>query len=158
MERQMLPSLHRLQKILQLTLSGVGLPRFEYDGSGTLTLERGIEPVTGVRLSHDGSGTFSVFGGAAESTVEPSAARAILTDITGVAETRKISVFQDFVPSGTFTISGELTHPDIDYTPAYTGIGNVTISGIAEERADLVKVGSGIATFSGASILSLIHI
>ena len=138
-----------------LTLSGTGVAqrRFEYDGSGTLTLERGIEPVTGVRLSHDGSGTFSVFGGAAESTVEPSAARAILTDITGVAETRKISVFQDFVPSGTFTISGELTHPDIDYTPAYTGIGNVTISGIAGERAKLPEVGSGIATFSGSAVL-----
>ena len=65
----------------------------------------------------------------------------------------KRQVFQDFVPSGTLTLSGELTHPDIDYTPAYTGIGNVTISGIAEEKADLVEVGSGIATFSGASIV-----
>ena len=61
-----------------------------------------------------GSGTFSILGGAAESTVEPSAARAILTDITGVAETRYFQVFQDFVPSGTFTLSGELTHPEID--------------------------------------------
>ena len=138
-----------------LTLSGTGVAqrRFEYDGSGTLTLRRDINPITGVRLSHDGSGTFSVFGGAAESTVEPSSARAILTDITGAAETRKISVFQDFVPSGTFTISGELTHPDIDYTPAYTGIGNVTISGIAGERAKLPEVGSGIATFSGSAVL-----
>ena len=138
-----------------LTLSGTGVAqrRFEYDGSGTLTLRRDINPITGVRLSHDGSGTFSVFGGAAESTVEPSSARAILTDITGVAETRKISVFQDFVPSGTFTIFGELTHPDIDYTPAYTGIGNVTISGIAGERAKLPEVGSGIATFSGSAVL-----
>ena len=49
--------------------------------------------------------------------------------------------------------SGELTHPDIDYTPAYTGIGNVTISGIAEERADLVEVGSGTVTLSGDAIL-----
>ena len=138
-----------------LTLSGVGLPRFEYDfkGTGTLTLRRDINPITGVRLSAEGSGTFSVFGGAAESTVEPSAASAVLTRISGDAETRYFQVFQDFIPSGTFTISGELTHPDIDYTPAYTGIGNVTISGIAEERADLVKVGSGIATFSGASIV-----
>ena len=138
-----------------LTLSGVGLPRFEYDfkGTGTLTIRRDINPITGVRLSAEGSGTLFGLGSAAEATVEPSAARAILTQISGVAETRYFQVFQDFVPSGTFTISGELTHPDIDYTPAYTGIGNVTISGIAEERADLVEVGSGIATFSGASIV-----
>ena len=138
-----------------LTLSGIGLPRFEYDfdGTGTITLRGDINPITGVKLSHDGFGTFSVFGGAAEATVEPSAARAILTDITGAAETRYFQVFQDFVPSGTFTISGELTHPDIDYTPAYTGIGNVTISGIAEEKAELVEVGSGIVTFSGASVV-----
>ena len=64
-----------------------------------------------------------------------------------------MAVFQDFVPSGTFTISGELTHPDIDYTPAYTGIGNVTISGIAGERAKLPEVGSGTATLSGSAIL-----
>ena len=78
---------------------------------------------------------------------------AILTDITGVAETRKISVFQDFVPSGTFTIFGELTHPDIDYTPAYTGIGNVTISGIGWgeqnfQRSDLVLQHSLVLLFS----------
>ena len=138
-----------------LTLSGVGLPRFEYDfkGTGTLTIRRDINPITGVRLSAEGSGTLFGLGSAAEATVEPSAARAILTQISGVAETRYFQVFQDFVPSGTFTISGELTHPDIDYTPAYTGIGNVTISGIAEEKADLVEVGSGIVTFSGASIV-----
>ena len=138
-----------------ITLSGIGLPRFEYDfrGTGTLTLRRDINPITGVRLSADGSGTFSVFGGAAESTVEPSAASAVLSRISGDAETRYFQVFQDFVPSGTFTISGELTHPDIDYTPAYTGIGNVTISGIAEERADLVEVGSGTVTLSGDAIL-----
>ena len=140
-----------------LTLSGVGLPRFEYDfkGTGTLTIRRDINPITGVRLSAEGSGTLFGLGSAAEATVEPSAARAILTQISGVAETRYFQVFQDFVPSGTFTISGELTHPDIDYTPAYTGIGNVTISGIAEERADLVEVGSGIATFSGAAVVRI---
>ena len=138
-----------------LTLSGVGLPRFEYDfkGTGTLTIRRDINPITGVRLSAEGSGTLFGLGSAAEATVEPSAASAVLSRISGDAETRYFQVFQDFVPSGTFTISGELTHPDIDYTPAYTGIGNVTISGIAEEKADLVEVGSGIVTFSGASIV-----
>ena len=140
-----------------LTLSGVGLPRFEYDfkGTGTLTIRRDINPITGVRLSAAGSGTLFGLGSAAEATVEPSAASAVLSRISGDAETRYFQVFQDFVPSGTFTISGELTHPDIDYTPAYTGIGNVTISGIAEERADLVEVGSGIVTFSGAAVVRI---
>ena len=138
-----------------LTLSGTSVAqrRYEYDATGTLTLRRDINPVTGVKLSHDGSGTLFGLGSAAEATVEPSAARAILTEISGAAEYRPIQVFQDFVPSGTLTLSGELTHPDIDYTPAYTGIGNVTISGIAGERAKLPEVGSGTATFSGASVV-----
>ena len=138
-----------------LTLSGTGLAqrRYEFDGSGTLTLRRDINPITGVRLSAEGSGTLFGLGSGAESITIPSAARAILTDITGAAEYRPIQVFQDFVPSGTLTLSGELTHPDIDYTPAYTGIGNVTISGIAGERAKLPEVGSGIATFSGSAVL-----
>ena len=138
-----------------LTLSGTGLAqrRYEFDGSGTLTLRRDINPITGVRLSHDGSGTFSVFGGAAESTVEPSSARAILTDITGAAEYRPIQVFQDFVPSGTLTLSGELTHPDIDYTPAYTASGTLNVSGVVGEVDVLREVGVGIATFSGSAVL-----
>ena len=138
-----------------LTLSGTGLAqrRYEFDGSGTLTLRRDINPITGVRLSAEGSGTLFGLGSGAESITIPSAARAILTDITGAAEYRPIQVFQDFVPSGTLTLSGELTHPDIDYTPAYTGIGNVTISGIAGERAKLPEVGSGTATLSGSAIL-----
>ena len=139
-----------------ITLSGTGVAqrRFEPVGSGTLTLSSGAERVvTGIILSPSGSGTFSILGGAAEATVEPSAARAILTDITGVAETRYFQVFQDFVPSGTFTLSGELTHPEIDFTPAYTGSGITTISGSADE-VDLVReIGVGIATFSGASVV-----
>ena len=82
----------------------------------------------------DRSGTLFGLGSAAEAIVIPSAASAVLTEINGVAETRKISVFQDFIPSGTFTISGELTHPDIDFTPAYTGIGVATISGTAIQK------------------------
>ena len=140
-----------------ITLSGTGVAqrRFEPVGSGTLTLSNDQRVVTGIILSPTGSGTFSILGGAAEATVEPSAARAILTDITGVAETRYFQVFQDFVPSGTFTLSGELTHPDIDYTPAYTGSGITTISGSADE-VDLVReIGVGIATFSGAAVVRI---
>ncbi|ADO98176.1 hypothetical protein SSSM7_110 [Synechococcus phage S-SSM7] len=140
-----------------ITLSGTGVAqrRFEPVGSGTLTLSNDQRVVTGIILSPTGSGTFSILGGAAEATVEPSAARAILTDITGVAETRYFQVFQDFVPSGTFTLSGELTHPDIDFTPAYTGSGITTISGSADE-VDLVReIGVGIATFSGAAVVRI---
>lgn len=39
---------------------------------------------------------------------------------TSFAETREIAVYQDFVPSGLFTISGTpLTHPQVDLTPHY---------------------------------------
>ena len=158
MERQKNPSLLRLQKILQ-QLHYLEQELLKEDsapvGSGTLTLSNDQRVVTGIILSPTGSGTFSILGGAAEATVEPSAARAILTDITGVAETRYFQVFQDFVPSGTFTLSGELTHPEIDFTPAYTGSGITTISGSADE-VDLVReIGVGIATFSGAAVVRI---
>ena len=138
-----------------ITLSGesVAYRQRQFEGSGTLTLSNDQRVVTGIILSPTGSGTFSILGGAAEATVEPSAARAILTDITGAAETRYFQVFQDFVPSGTFTLSGELTHPDIDYTPAYTGSGIATFSGSAREQGFFREIGVGTATFSGSSIV-----
>ena len=138
-----------------LTLSGetTAFRLREFDGSGTLTLSNDIKVVTGVRNSIIVSGTLFGLGSAAESIVVPSAASAILTEITGAADTRYLQVFQDFVPSGTFTISGELTHPDIDYTPAYTGIGNVTISGIADITRKITQVGVGTATLSGSATL-----
>ena len=137
-----------------LTISGdaEALRQREYDGSGTLTLSNDIKVVTGIRISLEGSGTLFGLGSAAEATVEPSAARAILTEISGVAETRYLQVFQDFVPSGTFTISGELTHPDIDFTPAYTGLGVATLSGIAKEERNLTEIGIGTVTLSGNAI------
>ena len=62
-----------------LTLSGTGLAqrRYEFDGSGTLTLRRDINPITGVRLSATGSGTLFGLGSGAESITIPSAARAV---------------------------------------------------------------------------------
>jgi hypothetical protein len=126
----------------------------EFDGSGVLTLSNDIKVVTGVRNSLIVSGTLFGLGSAAEAIVVPSAASAVLTEINGVAETRKISVFQDFVPSGTFTISGELTHPDIDFTPAYTGSGISTISGIADINRNITQIGVGTATLSGSATLA----
>ena len=138
-----------------LTVSGEAeaLRQREYDGSGTLTLSNDIKVVTGIRISLEGSGTLFGLGSAAESTVEPSAARAILTEISGVAETRYLQVFQDFIPSGTLTLSGELTHPDIDFTPAYTGLGVATLSGTALQKFVAQDITSGSATLSGSAIL-----
>ena len=138
-----------------LTLSGetTAFRLREFDGSGTLTLSNDIKVVTGVRNSLVVSGTLFGFGSAAESITIPSAARAILTDITGVAETRYLQVFQDFVPSGTLTLSGELTHPDIDFTPAYTGLGVATLSGTALQKFVGTEVASGTVALSGNAIL-----
>ena len=52
--------------------------------------------------------------------------------LSGIASTREIAVYQDFVPSGLFTISGNLVHPNIDLTPHYgieenIGIGTTGI-------------------------------
>ena len=143
------------ENTVTLSLSGTGVAqrRYEFDGSGSLTLRRDLQVLTGSILSIQTGGTFSVLGGAAEATVEPSAARAILTDITGAAETRYFQVFQDFVPSGTITISGELNHPDIDYTPAYTASGILNISGVVGEVDVFNEVSVGIATFSGSAVL-----
>mgnify|MGYP003310070699 FL=1 len=134
-----------------LTLSGetAAFRLREFDGSGVLTLSNDIKVVTGVRNSLVVSGTLFGLGSAAEAIVIPSAASAVLTEINGVAETRKISVFQDFIPSGTFTISGELTHPDIDFTPAYTGIGVATVSGTAIQKFVGTEIASGTVTLSG---------
>ena len=138
-----------------LTVSGEAgaLRQREYDGSGTITLSNDIKVVTGIRISLDGSGTLFGLGSAAEATVVPSAARAVLTEISGAAEYRPIQVFQDFVPSGTLTLSGELTHPDIDFTPAYTGLGVATLSGTALQKFVGTEIASGVATLSGSAIL-----
>ena len=108
-------------------------------------------PLISVRIALAADG--STVASAAESITIPSAARAILTDITGAAETRYLQVFQDFIPSGTLTLSGELTHPDIDFTPAYTGLGVATLSGTALQKFVAQDITSGSATLSGSAIL-----
>ena len=153
-----MPSLHRLQKILQ------HLHYLEQDFAKSTTSKdlellhsEETSIVTGVIYLTEGSGTLFGLGGAAESTVEPSAARAILTEISGVAETRYFQVFQDFVPSGTFTLSGELTHPDIDLHTSVHWYWNcqpylvlLERGQILSERLDLV-----LQHFSGAAIVRI---
>jgi len=137
-----------------LTLSGTGFAqrRFEYDGSGTFTLSNNINVVTGIRLTATGSGTLFGFGSAAEAIPFQGFASSLLVDIDGEADTRYFQVFQDFVPSGTITISGELTHPDIDYTPSERGGGFSTFFGSAETATTPREVGVGTVTLSGTAI------
>ena len=137
-----------------LTLSGTGFAqrRFEYDGSGTFTLSNNINIVTGIRLTATGSGTLFGFGSAAEAIPFQGFASSVLVDIDGEADTRYFQVFQDFVPSGTITISGELTHPDIDYTPSERGGGFSTFFGSAETATTPREVGVGTVTLSGTAI------
>ena len=101
-------------------------------GSGTLTLSNNIDPVTGIRLTATGSGSLFGFGSGAEAIPFQGFASSLLVDISGEADTRWFAVFQDFITSGSLTISGELSHPLIDFTPAETGGGFSTFFGSAE--------------------------
>ena len=51
-------------------------------------------------------------------------------------------ISSDIYPFGTITISGDLDHPDIDFTPEYTGSGIISISGSALE-SETEDFGSG---------------
>ena len=142
------------QAHVPLTLSGTGKAqrRFEPVGSGTISLRGDINPVTGVRLSHYGSGSLFGFGSGAEAIPFQGFASSVLVDIAGEADTRWFAVFQDFIPSGSLTISGDLSHPLIDYTPAETGGGFSTFFGSAETATTPREVGVGTFTASGIAI------
>ena len=137
-----------------ITLSGTGKAqrRFEPVGSGTISIRGDINPVTGVRLSHYGSGSLFGFGSAAEAIPFQGFASSVLSTISGEADTRWFAVFQDFIPSGSLTISGELSHPLIDFTPAETGGGFSTFFGSAETATTPREVGVGTFTASGTAI------
>ena len=137
-----------------LTLSGTAKAqrRFEPVGSGTLTLSNNIDPVTGIRLTATGSGSLFGFGSGAEAIPFQGFASSLLVDISGEADTRWFAVFQDFITSGSLTISGELSHPLIDFTPAETGGGFSTFFGSAETATTPREVGVGTFTASGTAI------
>ncbi len=137
-----------------LTLSGTGKAqrRFEPVGSGTISLRGDINPITGVRLSATGSGSLFGFGSGAEAVPYQGFASSVLVDIAGEADTRWFAVFQDFIPSGSLTISGELSHPLIDFTPAETGGGFSTFFGSAEVSTHPQEIGIGTVTVSGTAI------
>jgi hypothetical protein len=64
--------------------------------------------------------------------------------LSGIASTREIAVYQDFVPSGLFTISGNLLHPNIDYTPHYGIEENI---GVGTTGIQLTGISSAIERF-----------
>ena len=137
-----------------ITLSGTGKAqrRFEPIGSGTITLSNNIKVVTGYIASTSGSGSLFGFGSGAEAIPFQGFASSVLVDIAGEADTRWFAVFQDFIPSGSLTISGELSHPLIDFTPAETGGGFSTFFGSAETATTPREVGVGTFTASGTAI------
>jgi len=127
------------------------------DFGGTITLRTSFNPVSGISLTSPAGGTFSIIGGAAESITIPSITSTSLFNVSGVAISREIAVYgyygddKDPGTSGTITISGELTHPDIDFTPAFGGTGLYEFSGDAIQKFNPAVVGRGTATLSGTA-------
>jgi len=127
------------------------------DMGGTISIYNTEKVVTGITLSIATGGTFSFFSSGAESIVIPSDATTVLFDVEGIADTREIQVYgyygddRDPGTSGTITVVGELTHPQIDFTPAETGFGDISFSGQSSIKAQLSVVGKGIVTLSGSA-------
>ena len=105
-------------------------------------------------LSHVGSGTLRKFAGAAESlTVNPDE-RQLLFSFTGESRERHTESYSGF---GSLNVYGELTHPDIDYTPHITGSGTVSVLGDARIRWVPNNVGEGtiFAIAGGAESITI---
>lgn len=71
--------------------------------------------------------------------------------LSGIASTREIAVYQDFVPSGLFSISGNLLHPNIDYTPHYGIEENI---GVGTTGIQLTGISSAIEKFIAEPLVS----
>lgn len=141
------------------TVSGDIRERVSLDNEtgGTISIYNTERVVTGITLSIATGGTFSFFSSGAESIAIPSETTTALFDIEGIADTREIQVYgyygddRDPGTSGTITIVGELTHPQIDYTPAETGFGDLTFVGDSIIKVDLKIVGKGTLPISGSA-------
>ena len=118
-----------------------------WEGSGLYRIS-GDAYVIG-SLSHIGSGTLRKFSGAAESlTVNPDE-RQLLFSFTGESRERHTESYDGF---GSLNVYGELTHPDIDYTPHITGSGTFNVLGDAGIRWVPNNVGEGtIFTIAGGA-------
>ena len=134
--------------------------RLTTDFGGTLRLSGTVgnigDPIR--TKSFKGSGKYSTLSGASWSRTRPSAATTVLVQVGGSAKTREIQVYgyygdlKDPGTSGTITIYGQLTHPQIDFTPAYKASGLFTISGVTKPIAirRILDIG-GTVNISGSA-------
>ena len=131
----------------------------EYVGSGTLHVS-GIAEERNT-FSEVGGGSLFAFASGAESITPVISTFAVLVNVGGESENRQIQVFgyygddKDPGTSGTISIVGELTHPQIDYTPAPDGSGlfNFTGESTSVYRITAIIIG-GTATISGSADVS----
>ena len=118
-----------------------------WEGSGLYRVSGEAYIITS--LLHIGSGTLKKFAGAAESlTVNPDE-RQLLFSFTGEGTERHTESYNG---SGSLNVFGELTHPDIDYTPHITGSGTFNVLGDVGIRWVPNNVGEGtIFTIAGGA-------
>jgi len=149
------------ENVITLTLSGVA------DKAVLLTTDFGgtifASGVAGESATFDeiGSGSLFAIGGGAESVTPVVSTFTVLVNVGGSADSREIAVYgyygddRDPGTSGTISIVGELTHPNIDFTPAVTGVGLFKIDGTAIPKFQLTAdVLGGKATISGSAEVS----
>jgi hypothetical protein len=144
-----------------LTISGDAdaFRQRKYVGSGTLHVS-GIAEERNT-FSEVGGGSLFAFASGAESITPVISTFAVLVNVGGESENRQIQVFgyygddKDPGTSGTISIVGELTHPQIDYTPAPDGSGlfNFTGESTSVYRITAIIIG-GTATISGSADVS----
>ena len=144
-----------------LTISGDAdaFRQRQYDASGTLHVS-GIAEERNT-FSEVGGGSLFAFASGAESITPVISTFAVLVNVGGESENRQIQVFgyygddKDPGTSGTISIVGELTHPQIDYTPAPDGSGlfNFTGESTSVYRITAIIIG-GTATISGSADVS----
>jgi hypothetical protein len=147
-----------------LTGSAEELISNNYDGQGFTTISSSI--TNNVTFVWAGNGTLFEIGNGLERTLRPyvssgtlrvgdsseavvkfatSLSFAGLTIISGSAVEKEVDSYIGF---GTLTLSQELIHPNIDYTPSYTGIGTISLSGSIVEKNTESYVGLGTLTLS----------
>ena len=131
----------------------------KYVASGTLHVS-GIAEERNT-FSEVGGGSLFAFASGAESITPVISTFAVLVNVGGESENRQIQVFgyygddRDPGTSGTISIVGELTHPQIDYTPAPDGSGLFDFTGESTTvyRITAIIIG-GTATISGSADVS----
>jgi hypothetical protein len=112
---------------------------FTWVGNGTLFeigngLERTLRPYVSSGTLRLGEGSESA------NSVTLSLGDTLITSVSGIALESETDVY---VGIGTIFVSQELVHPNIDYTPAYSGTGLINISGSAVIENNYAYASSG---------------